>query len=578
MRTRGSEGAPATPVSPERLSGGASGVRRSMTPRAAGTLGPSPVRERGGGLIQWASELGSAPDETLDVRLRRAILVISTLLVGGAGLLWGGIYFALGAGWIGLVPVAYSVLSAISLGAFARRGRYDTFRTVQIGLILCLPILLQVLVGGFAAGSAVMVWSILAPLGALMFAGVESGVGWFALFMAAAIVCGALDARLAAHTVPIPPGWRSVLFVMNLSGPLSVVYVMLRYLVRGQAQLRQRIAEQEKALEDAQQLGPYTLEGKLGAGGMGVVYRARHALLRRPTAVKMLPVGTVGEESLRRFEREVQLTATLSHPNIIAIHDYGRSTAGVFYYAMEFLDGIDLDTLVRRRGPLPPARVVHILEQVCSALDEAHHRGLIHRDIKPANIMICRLGRRPDVVKVLDFGLVKELEGAEVVTREDAISGTPSFIAPESVTSPSTVGPSADLYAVGAVAYWLLTGRTVFVGETALAIYMSHVNDEPERPSLHAKALPSALDRVILECLAKQPAGRPPSARSLRQALAGVECPEPWTEDTAHAWWDEFDRSPERDVEPITGTEQTLQVDARTRGKKDAPALATTEP
>jgi serine/threonine protein kinase len=287
----------------------------------------------------------------------------------------------------------------------------------------------------------------------------------------------------------------------------------------------------------ALQLGQYTLEEKLGEGGMGTVFRARHAMLRRPTAVKLLPPDKVGESSIERFEREVQNTALLSHPNTVAIFDYGRTPDGVFYYAMEFLDGIDLESLVHDDGPQPPARVVHILRQVCGSLSEAHERGLIHRDIKPANIILCERGGAPDVAKVVDFGLVKDLEQADGITKADTLTGTPFYLSPEAIRG-SEVDGRSDLYAVGAVGYYLLCGVNVFEGGTLVEICGHHLHSTPVAPSERlGRALPGGLEAVILACLDKNPDGRPQSARELKSRLESGGDAGPWTEEQAKARW-----------------------------------------
>ena len=229
-------------------------------------------------------------------------------------------------------------------------------------------------------------------------------------------------------------------------------------------------------------------------------------MLRRPTAIKLVPPEKAGPQQLMRFEREVQNTAELQHPNTIQIFDYGHSPDGVFYYAMEYLDGIDLDDLVERHGPQAPGRVVHILEQACAALTEAHDKGLVHRDIKPANIFLCHRGGIPDVVKVLDFGLVKELATDGGVTNVDVVAGTPAYLSPEAITAPDTLGPAADIYALGAVGYFLLTGEPVFGGATVVEICGHHVHSAPPPPSERtAVNLSEQLEALILRCLAKKP-------------------------------------------------------------------------
>ena len=219
---------------------------------------------------------------------------------------------------------------------------------------------------------------------------------------------------------------------------------------------------------------------------MGIVYRAHHALLRRPTAVKLLPAGRAGESNLSRFEREVQLTSSLTHPNTVAIYDYGHTPDGIFYYAMEYLDGMDLEELVELDGAQDPARVVHVLRQVCGALAEAHGVGLVHRDIKPANILLCERGGIPDTAKVVDFGLVKQLSTSGVgpgVSTVNNIMGTPLYLSPEAITSPEKVDARSDLYALGAVAYYLVTGKAVFEGRDAgrgLRTTSAQRADQPE--------------------------------------------------------------------------------------------------
>ena len=292
----------------------------------------------------------------------------------------------------------------------------------------------------------------------------------------------------------------------------------------------------------ARRLGQYTLEEKLGEGGMGAVYNAEHAMLRRPTAVKLLRPGDATHQRLARFEREVQLTSRLTHPNTIAIFDYGRTPEGVFYYAMEYLDGLTLEELVRLDGPQPPGRVIHLLEQVCGALAEAHAVGLIHRDIKPANLMLCQRGGIPDFVKVLDFGLVKELsrESLPPLSVAGTFIGTPHYLAPEAIRTPDKVDARSDLYAAGAVGYFLLTGAPVFQGRTLLEICGQHLHAEPAPPSRCAPyPMPPALEGLILRCLAKDPAARPASALEVLDALQATLVLDPWRRADAERWWRE---------------------------------------
>ena len=291
-------------------------------------------------------------------------------------------------------------------------------------------------------------------------------------------------------------------------------------------------------------LGQYTLENKIGSGGMGIVYRASHAMLRRPTAIKLLPPDRAGEASLVRFEREVQMTAQLSHPNTVAIYDYGRTPDGVFYYAMEYLDGINLEDLVRVHGPQPAGRVIAILDQVCGSLMEAHGRGLVHRDIKPANIILTERGGEPDVAKVVDFGLVKPLEPNNLeatLPGTSVLTGTPLYMSPEALTMAQGADPRSDLYALGAVGYYLLTGHSVFEAATVVEIIGHHLHTEPAPPSRRTvQPISPDLEALVLQCLRKRPEDRPQSARALREALRACALVPPWTSDDAARWWSSF--------------------------------------
>ena len=299
----------------------------------------------------------------------------------------------------------------------------------------------------------------------------------------------------------------------------------------------------QRRVEQAEKLGQYTLEEKIGEGGMGTVYRASHAMLARPTAIKLLRSGETTPQLLARFEREVQLTSQLTNPNTIAIYDYGRTPSGVFYYAMEFLEGVTLDNLIEIDGPQPEGRVVHILKQVAGSLAEAHEIGLIHRDIKPANIMVLQRGGAYDVVKVLDFGLVREIHQShdEMLTAVNTIPGTPHFLSPESIESPETVDARADIYALGAVAYHLVTGTYLFEGQSVIQLMTRHVNEAPELPSERlGHPVDPALERLILRMLAKDPNDRPANGRELLKLLSDGFLPETstWTEADAKLWWD----------------------------------------
>jgi hypothetical protein len=287
-------------------------------------------------------------------------------------------------------------------------------------------------------------------------------------------------------------------------------------------------------IEAIRQLGQYTLEDKIGEGGMGKVYRARHALLRRPTAIKLISAASVDETTLSRFEHEVQLTSQLTHPNTIEVYDYGQTPEGVFYYVMEYLPGIDLARLLELEGAIPANRAAHILCQVCGSLAEAHARGFIHRDIKPMNIILTDRGGVLDFVKVLDFGLVKEL-GNTQHTIAEAIPGTPPYIAPERLGDPRNIDHRTDLYSVGAVAFNLLTGRPLFEGSSSMDIAYQAIAGPAPRVSEFVDVAPE-LDRLVSACLERDPSARPPGAEVICERLQEI-IRTPWTQADAREWW-----------------------------------------
>lgn len=290
----------------------------------------------------------------------------------------------------------------------------------------------------------------------------------------------------------------------------------------------------DEVLQRAQKLGQYAVENRLGGGSMGEVYRARHALLRRPTAIKVLkPEGGQDLQAQARFREEVQITSLLTHPNTVQVYDYGRTPEGLFYYAMELLDGVDLETLVDQTGPVPPSRAVQILRQVCGSLAEAHRQGLLHRDIKPSNIMLTERGLIPDVVKVLDFGLARH---ESIQGSDSEIVGTPAYMAPE-IIAEGHFDPRTDIYALGCVAYQLLTGTPPFLERSVQTILQAHLQARPPPMSERlGRPLPEDLEAVVMACLEKEPARRPPSAEALDHLLREIPA-EGWTEDDARRWW-----------------------------------------
>jgi serine/threonine-protein kinase len=303
-------------------------------------------------------------------------------------------------------------------------------------------------------------------------------------------------------------------------------------------------------VQRARELGSYRLESRLGQGGMGEVWRASHHTLARPAAIKIIRADALDSEpelarqAAVRFEREAQAIASLQSRHTVQLYDFGTTQAGTLYYVMELLDGMDLEEIVRRDGPMPAARVVHILVQACASLSEAHRRGVIHRDVKPANMYLCREAFECDVVKILDFGLAKRIvsdaaSGSSRDTRADVIMGTPAYLAPEAIHADAALDGRADIYALGCVAYWLLTGHLVFESESAMGMLAAHLERAPAAPGASAAfAVPHALDEVILRCLAKRPEDRPATADALAAELQAVRPDVPWTPNDAAQWWE----------------------------------------
>ena len=415
-------------------------------------------------------------------------------------------------------PLPGSVLHMIDGGGVVLACLFETFMSFELPIELRPDLLGVILLFGLLLYRAAIVPSD------------PRRTAWIGALSAAPLpfVTYAAYHRAAIPTLPDPAGYTIYaalfgLLAVLLSTKISGVIYGLRQTVR-----------------EARRLGPYTLVEKIGEGGMGAVYRASHALLKRPTAIKILPPQRAGEMDLARFEREVQMTSQLTSPHTVSVYDYGRTPDGLFYYAMEFLDGIDLEELVRRDGPMPPARVVHVLRQVCEALGEAHRAGLIHRDVKPANILLCERGGRYDVVKVVDFGLVKRITGGEPgVTIENMAPGTPHYMAPESLRSPDRIDARSDVYSLGATAYFLLTGKPVFEGSLG-EVLAQLLKDPPPAPSARlGRNLPARIDALVLAALAKNPDERPESVEAFAAGLmeAAAADGDVWTAARAEAWW-----------------------------------------
>lgn len=333
--------------------------------------------------------------------------------------------------------------------------------------------------------------------------------------------------------------------------------------------LRRRLNAAELKLK---QLGQYTLEEKIGQGGMGVVYRARHALLRRDTAVKLLVSNTADEAEVARFEREVQLTCQLTHPNTIQVYDYGKTPDGIFYYAMEYLQGLNLQDLVARFGLLPESRAVHILTQICDSLAEAHALGLIHRDIKPGNVFLCRRGLLPDCVKVLDFGLVREFRAAvaaeAISANSDVVEGTPWYMPPEAVHGNAPADPRSDLYSLGALGYYLLTGQYIFDAESIEEIQQKKNDAKPIPPTRRTtRPISREMEALILSCLENDMNMRPQSANDLRARLQATPFAAAWTPELRLAWWQSFEAQPAEDASATMSATPlpTVRIDLASR-------------
>jgi serine/threonine-protein kinase len=353
------------------------------------------------------------------------------------------------------------------------------------------------------------------------------------------LVCGLTALLPLALTAGV--GWWKGRLSGDLLVGLGYLTIILAMAVAVAVFGAYRLQVLQREAFEAKQLGQYKLKRRLGSGGMGEVYEAEHTLLRRPCALKLIRADQAGDPTnLQRFEREVQAMARLTHWNTVEVFDYGHADDGTFYYVMEYLPGQNLDTLVARHGPLPPGRAVHFLRQVCRALREAHAIGLLHRDIKPSNLFACERGGVYDVAKLLDFGLVQNAAfgpDADKLTTQGTVVGSPPFMSPEQSMGKPNLDPRSDVYSLGAVAYFLLTGQPPFPRETAMQMLLAHAYEAAPPPSQLRPEVPADLEAVVLGCLQKKPEERFPSADSLEKALARCACANDWTEERAAAWW-----------------------------------------
>ena len=460
-----------------------------------------------------------------------------------------------------------AVLFAIFAWRFARRpaqtaerlGVLDALGTLILGVAFTLALALNPVTQRTVDLSMVLVLTQTLVARAAVVPSMATRTLALGLTNLAMLAVGSYFAGLRNYAASGIPAWLWVYRTIEWGGISVVLTVVISEVIYG---LRRRF-------EQIAHLGQYTLTEKIGEGGMGVVYKATHGMLRRPTAVKLLPAERAGARAIERFEREVQTTATLIHPNTVAIYDFGRTPQGIFYYAMEYLDGIDLERLVSFDGPQHPGRVTHILKQVCAALGEAHARGLVHRDVKPANVVLCERGGYADFAKVVDFGLVKDLspEADTSLSVTQGFLGTPLYLAPE-VISGGTVDDRSDLYSLGGLAYFLLTSRPVFQAVSMIEICAAHLHAPVIPPSEFAPfPLPEGLEALVLACLAKDPKLRPKSAEALALSLEALQATPAWTSADARAWWAERGPAARRSVLPGEASARgvTLAIDLRAR-------------
>ena len=527
----------------------------------------------------------------LVVQAARRLEIVSTVALVAVLVLWllvnflgGEIANELASAKQWAPPIAALTSSAAML-LIARSGRWSSATLIRIGLVYEVVMSISVACGAYLVAfqglnasdltndrvgfNGVVPWTMFFTV--LVPARPREAV--IALIVSNAFVpmlylqqvhVGAAPALSVGDFIPI--------FVLPYAANIVLSYVAARVIHRLGVEVRQ-----------AHDLGSYRLEMLLGRGGMGEVWRASHRMLARPAAIKLIRRDALARDpamaatAIDRFEREAQVIASLQSPHTVELYDFGVTDDGSLFYVMELLEGVNLETLVRKFGPLAPERVVYLLRQACSSLAEAHHRGLVHRDIKPANIYLCHRGMEYDVVKVLDFGIVKKVAADDEpavreLTRANTVAGTPDYMAPEIAMGATNVDGRADIYALGCVAFWLLTGRLVFQEQTPMAAIVAHVQRQPIPPSDATEfEVPAALDRIILDCLAKDPGARPATADALSTRLETISFARPWTEQSAFRWWDAYrpssvslDALPEttRAELPVSPTQATTRLEA----------------
>jgi serine/threonine-protein kinase len=380
--------------------------------------------------------------------------------------------------------------------------------------------------------------------------GVSAALRWFLLIVLYGTFIPNTGRRCAAIVIVLALLPVALTVAGSLFDPATAVYVLSTLpetvvLVATAAAIAvfgsHKMRELHREAHEARRVGQYRLKKVLGFGGMGTVYLAEHVLIRRPCAIKVIRPDQAGDpRTLMRFEREVRATATLTHLNTVELFDYGHTADGTFYYVMEYLPGLNLEDMVEQYGPLPPARVVHLLRQVCGALHEAHGIGLIHRDVKPSNIIACERGGVPDVAKLLDFGLVKTFDNGHdsvKLTREGTFTGSPGFMSPEQALGRGQLDARSDIYNVGAVAYFLLTGRLAFERTSTLEMLHAHASEPFVPADQFTRVAPDDLQRIVARCLEKDPDRRYRDAQALEEALLACQGVEAWTTEKARDWW-----------------------------------------
>jgi serine/threonine-protein kinase len=498
------------------------------------------------------------PDLLRDASLRLGIMALLGAVLWLVGTALG--HVALGAvspagdsRWLSLILptdaiAGVSIVVSLALFAYTRTSRRDPAFILDLGLAYLVVMALAL---GLMVHLGLLLRSEQAPGGH----SVRPEISWIGavVLISAAIVPSAPVKTLLVGLVAVSMNPVAMLIARARGvwdfGPATNTLVMHYpdYLLVGVAAVISHVVTQlGRQVTRAREMGSYQLGELLGRGGMGEVYRATHRMLARPAAIKLIQpdkLGAVSGESaqlaVKRFRREAEAAASLRSPHTVEVYDFGVTEDETLYFVMELLDGMDLETLVRQHGALPAARVVHLLRQVCESLEEAHAQGLVHRDIKPANIHVGRVGVRHDFVKVLDFGLVKPAaktnDGDSLATAGGLTPGTPAYMAPEMLLGRPIDGRS-DIYALGCVAYYLLTGRLVFEADTVIQMMVRHLEYEPVPPSQRTELpIPAALDDAVLACLVKEPENRPDAA-GLGRALAAIEV-EPWGEEQAARWW-----------------------------------------